>query len=240
MSLRVPAIPDRVWELHKRTIEALYSENTLNAVAQQMREKYDFDATEKQYKRRFEKWKIGKYIKKHEVQLLLNDPASPRTIRGKQVSDIKIKRHCRRHWKNQAQPETLCTNQGTGYRCGMCQQQYETMSGVEKNSTHCVPCTERLKRLHVVDYVAKNNTASPIYPPGDICVDGEASNTAKSRQPLWNDCEVRSVLSTGQDVGNVWKQNRLSQLVHALLLHKMLLLKRVRPALELRDVSNNP
>lgn len=79
------------YQVHKEAIISLYASHDLAFVVQELRDKFDFDATPKQYKRRFAKWGVVKNLRYHRVRNPLEKPLAARSI--KNISARTIQRH---------------------------------------------------------------------------------------------------------------------------------------------------
>jgi len=95
---RAPRIPEEEWERHRANIEHLYIHEGFNLrdVVREMSDTYDFQATDKQYKRQLASWVVRKNISTKEMRALVHVPVEKRTVRGNVVTQAKLVRFIRR------------------------------------------------------------------------------------------------------------------------------------------------
>lgn len=95
-SYRAIPLPDHEWERLKPVIESEYKSRTLKDLRAFMDTNHQFRATPQQYKGRLRLWKVDKYIKRAEMDRLVQDPALEQASNGRFVTLAQKQRHLRR------------------------------------------------------------------------------------------------------------------------------------------------
>ncbi|PMD63137.1 ankyrin [Hyaloscypha bicolor E] len=74
MAPRKRAIPAEEWERHREVIKGLFAQKPLIEVIEEMKQKYNFEATKSQYEAKLRLWGIHKNLKREQWQELLKEP----------------------------------------------------------------------------------------------------------------------------------------------------------------------
>ncbi|KAK5660048.1 hypothetical protein OQA88_13517 [Cercophora sp. LCS_1] len=120
-------IPDAEWEKVKDVIVQLYwtEDRQMSDVMKVMSSEYDFDANERQYRFRFEKWELEKYVSQSKMRAIsvirdrrrLIGKETEFTLCGRPIPADKIDRWEKRHKPNDEDNRSgISTPPGIGYR----------------------------------------------------------------------------------------------------------------------------
>ena len=99
-------IPSQEWNKYRTDIERLYvtEDKSLHKVVEEMQRLHGFFATERQYKRKINKWRLDKYVKDEEMRAIVTRKTERQQqgkesaffVRGRLVEPRKIDRFCLR------------------------------------------------------------------------------------------------------------------------------------------------
>jgi hypothetical protein len=98
----IKGLSGQEWETYRDIIKDLYNRMSLKEVIAYMSERYNFIATARMYKTRLNQWGLNKYMKKGDMQSLVQrmqsskDPNVPMEIDGKTVPRAKVERYAKR------------------------------------------------------------------------------------------------------------------------------------------------